>query len=573
MSRSCICGLVAALAAVLLVLAGCDGGGGEEDAGLDGALDGDAGQDAGEDAGQDAGEDAGQDAGEDAGQDAGEDAGQDAGEDAGQDAGEDAGQDAGEDAGQDAGEDAGDDVGGDEGATPAYGLTLLPLDGWQRGPVRLELTAAGPDGEAGDVGLSYSLDGSVFQPATALAGSLAGCHGLALDPAGVPGRCVWDSKVDLDVDAQVWLRASLRVGGVVRATDELGPVDLHDARDFDRPGLVAHFYGPGASLLWLRADGSLEDSGLDLATPERASLVAFTADGRFGAVLAEGDGGVNHTLTPFAVARDGTISALGGTLDIQALDLMGSDLVPAPDGSGLWLTYRTGEGGLFFLSFEGGLPALREASTGGYLLLPLTLSAGMAILPDNQRALVSGGALGIDDPPYDLTLVDLQAMSILDQQVAGVGSLADTVAVTSDGALALVPAADPWNDPPDHQVLAVRFDGDTISGWSSVPVVSPARVAIHPQDGAALVTSWDQDAVYVLDLSAGAPVQVQSLTVGLADHITCVREGSLAGLCLVSSVTELVPLQLSPDASVVRGTSLAFGGGNAGIVYGSAFQP
>ncbi|HSA24806.1 MAG TPA: hypothetical protein P5076_25320 [Myxococcota bacterium] len=410
-------------------------------------------------------------------------------------------------------------------------------------------------------------------PATALPGSLAGCHGLGLSPAGVPGRCVWDSKADLEVDAQVWLRASLRVGGTVRATDELGPLELHDARDFDRPGLVAHFYGPGASLLWLRADGSLEDTGQDLATPERASLVAFTADGRFGAVLAEGDGGVHHTLTPFAVARDGAVSALGGTLDIQALDLMGSDLVPAPDGSGLWLTYRTGQGGLFFLSFEGGAPALLEDAAGGHLLLPMTLPAGLAILPDNRRAIVSGGALVIDDPPYDLTLLDLQSLTVLDQQVAGVGSLADTVAVTSDGALALVPAADPWNDPPNPQVLVVRFDGDTISSWTSVPVVGAARVAIHPADGAALVTSWDQDAVYVLDLSSDPPALVQTLTVGLADHLTCVREGSLAGLCLVSSVAELVPLRLSPDASVVRGTPLGFGGGNAGIVYGAAIQP
>jgi hypothetical protein len=550
---------------LVVVLAGGCGGG------SDGPGDGDAGLEDARDGADDGGLVEDGDAGLEDARDGADDGGLVEDGDAGLEDARDGADDGGLVEDGDAGE--GDQAGDDGGIEPSYELSLVPLEGWQRGPVRVELLAAGPAGERGDVSLAYSLDGQAFAPATALVGTLAGARDLPLEPGGVSGRFVWDSKADVDQDVLVWLRASLRVGGAVRAQAELGPIDLHDALDFDRPGLVTHFYAGRASLLWLRTDGSLEDSGLDLPTPERPSQAAFTADGRFGVVLSEGAGGVNHKLSPFQVARDGSISALGPELDIQALGLMGSDLAPAPDGSGLWISYRTGQGGLFFLSFEGGVPALAVGPGGDRLLVPMTLAACLALLPDNRRAVVSGGALVIDDPPFDLTLVDLQARTILDQVVLGAGSLADTLSVSSSGAFALVPAADPWGSGGGHRVFRVALEGDALGAAESVEVRYPARAVIHPEDTAALVTSWDADRVFVLDLTASPPALAQTLTVSLADHVACVREGALSGLCLVSSVSALLPIRLGADATAVRGTPLGFGEGNESIVYGSAFQP
>jgi hypothetical protein len=354
---------------------------------------------------------------------------------------------------------------------------------------------------------------------------------------------------------------------------------LLNAADRDRPVVVAHPYdansdpGTQASVLVLRSDGNLEDTGTDLTCGSAPALAAFTADGRFGVVLGEGPGHNQHNLAPFSVDRSGGITRLGGVIDIRALDFSGADLVPAPDGSGVWLVHRTGEGGLFFLSFEGGQPHVKPAQPSGYNQFPVTLPASMAILPDNRRAVLSGGALSIDDPPYDITLVDLFSGAILDQQVMGVGSMGNKTVVSSDGTRALIPSADPWGVG-NHQVMVVELGIDSVLSWQGVPVPYPSWVAIHPGDGAALVTSWDDDSVTVLNLSADPPVAAQTIPgVPLADHLDCVREGSLAGLCLVSAVTDLAIISLENDGTTSQSPSFAFGDGIENITSGPAIFP
>ncbi|MFC1654897.1 hypothetical protein ACFL2F_03735 [Myxococcota bacterium] len=494
----------------------------------------------------------------------------------------------GDDAGLPDGEEiqTGDDGGtpGDDGGTPGddateipVELTLEPINSWQRGPVRVYFSISGPGGQAVDLRFDYSTDGQTFLPATVLSGYQPD---ITLDPAGAPGVFVWDSKSDVATDeAAVTIRGTPSVGNTNYDPATTGPFELLNAPDRDRPVVVAHPYdansNPGtlASVLMLRSDGTLEDTGVDLACGLAPALAAFTKDGRFGVVLGEGPGHNQHNLAPFAVDRTGTLTRVGGVINIRDLGFSGADLAPAPDGSGIWLVHRTGEGGLFFLSFEGAEPHVRPAEPSGYNLFPITLPASMAILPDNRRAVISGGALSIDDPPYDITLVDLFSGTILDQQVMGVGSMADKTAVTSDGTRALIPSADPWGAG-NHQVMVVSLGSDSVLSWHGVAVPYPSWVAIHPGDGAALVTSWDDDSVTVLDLSADPPVATQTIPgVPLADHLDCVQEGSLAGLCLVSAVTDLAIIALENDGTVSLSPPFAFGDGVENITTGPAIFP
>jgi hypothetical protein len=456
-------------------------------------------------------------------------------------------------------------------------LTLDPITSWQRGPVRVYFSISGPGGQAADLRFEYGTDGQTYHPATVLAGYQPD---ILLDPAGVAGVFVWDSKRDVQAnEAAVTLRGTPRVDNTDHDSATTDPFELQNAPDRDRPVVVAHPYDansdPGtlASVLVLHSDGTLADTGADLECGPAPALATFTADGRFGVVLGEGPGHNQHNLAPFSVDRAGEITRLGGVIDIRGLGFSGSDLVPAPDGSGIWLVHYTGEGGLFFLSFEEEEPFIKPAGSSGYNQFPLTLPASMAILPDHRRAVISGGALAIDDPPYDVTLVDLFAGTILDQQVMGVGSLGGKVAVTSDGTRALIPSADPWGAG-DHQVMVVSLGSGSILSWQGVAVPYPSWVAIHPDDGAALVTSWDGDSVTVLDLSADPPVASQTISgVPLADHLDCVREGSLAGLCLISAVTDLAVISLENDGSASQGPSFAFGDGVENITSGPAIFP
>jgi hypothetical protein len=480
----------------------------------------------------------------------------------------------------------GDDGGslGDDGGTPGddasevpVELTLEPINSWQRGPVRVHFSISGPAGKAVDLTFEYSTDGTTFQPATALTGYQPD---ITLDPSGVPGVFVWDSKSDVTTDqAAVIIQGTPRVDNTDHDPDTTSPFELLNALDRDRPVVVGHPYDansqPGnlASVLVLRSDGTLEDTGQDLDCGLAPALAAFTADGRFGVVLGEGPGHNQHNLAPFSVDRTGAITRLGGVINIRELDFSGADLVPAPDGSGIWLVHRTGEGGLFFLSFEGAEPYIQPAQPSGYNLFPITLPASMAILPDNHRAVISGGALSIDDPPYDITLVDLFSGTILDQQVMGVGSMGNKTVVSSDGARALIPSADPWGVG-NHQVMVVELGADSVLSWQGVAVPYPSWVAIHPGDGAALVTSWDGDSVTVLDLSVDPPVATQTISgVPLADHLDCVREGSLAGLCLISAVTDLAIISLENDGTTSQSPSFAFGDGVENITSGPAIFP
>ncbi len=485
---------------------------------------------------------------------------------------------------------AGDDGGGagDDGGEVQIELALEPVEGWQRGPVRLPFVVFGPAGRTADVSLAYSTDGQAFEPATALASTEHESRDLPLSPDGAAGRFVWDSKRNVPSDEPaVFVRATVRVDGVVEAADEAGPFDLHNALDFDRALVVPHPYvtdagggavpGTYASLLLLRADGTVDDTGQDIDCGEGPALSAFSADGRFGVVLGEGYGHNRHTLAAFQVDRDGNVSRLGEAIDLYALGLSASDLVPAPDGSGIWLVHYTGEGGLFFLSFEHGAPALATGPGGGHHLMEITLPTAMAVLPDNRRAILSGGALAIDDPPYDVTLVDLQDGAVLDQAVLGLEALSDRVAVSSDGSLALMPSPS-WSG--NSRLWAVSIDGDRIGTGLAVDVPAPAWVYLHPDSTSALLTSWDADSVTVLDVSVQPPAVTQTIApVGLADHLDCVDEGSLAGLCLVSSisastgVSSLVPIRLEPDASASRGASFDFGNGYDSITSGPAIQP
>jgi hypothetical protein len=504
----------------------------------------------------------------------------------------------GDDAGLPDGEEihTGDDGGipGDDGGTPGDApkdgtaedadaaevpveLILEPIDSWQRGPVRVYFSISGPTGQAADLRFEYSTDGQTFLPATVLAGYQPD---ITLDPAGVPGVFVWDSKQDVQSNqATVTVKGTPQVSGLDHTPDTTGSFELQNALDRDRPVVVAHPYDansdPGtlASVLVLHSGGTLEDTGVDLECGSAPALAAFTADGRFGVVLGEGPGHNQHNLAPFAVDRNGEITRTGGVIDIRELGFSGADLVPAPDGSGIWLVHYTGEGGLFFLSFEGAEPHILPAQPSGYNLFPITLPASMAILPDNRRAVISGGALAIDDPPYDITLVDLFSGVVLDQQVMGVGSLGAKTAVTSDGTRALIPSADPWGAG-DHQVMVVSLGPDSILSWEGVAVPYPSWVAVHPDGGAALVTSWDDDSVTVLNLSSNPLAAVQTISgVPLADHLDCVREGLLTGLCLVSAVTDLAVISLDNDGSTTQSPSFAFGDGIENITSGPAIFP
>jgi len=473
---------------------------------------------------------------------------------------------------------------GDDGGTPGddaseipVELTLDPIDSWQRGPVRVYFSISGPAGQAVDLTFEYSTDGQNYQPATVLTNYQPD---ITLDPAGVDGVFVWDSKRDVITnETAVTVRGTPRAGNTDYDPDTTGPFELQNALDRDRPVVVAHPYDansdPGtlASVLVLRSDGTLEDTGVDLTCGSAPALAAFTQDGRFGVVLGEGPGHNQHNLAPFSLDRTGGITRLGGVIDIRELGFSGADLVPAPDGSGIWLIHRTGEGGLFFLSFEDGQPSIRPAQPSGYNLFPITLPASMAILPDNRRAVLSGGALSIDDPPYDITLVDLVLGTILDQEVMGVGSMGDKTVVNSNGTRALIPSADPWGAG-NHQVMVVELGPDTVLSWQGVAVPYPSWVAIHPGDGFALVTSWDDDSVTVLDLLADPPVATQTIPgVPLADHLDCVQEGSLAGLCLVSAVTDLAIISLENDGTTSQSPSFAFGDGVENITSGPAISP
>jgi hypothetical protein len=481
---------------------------------------------------------------------------------------------------------AGDDGGlpGDDGGTPGddasevpVELILDPIDSWQRGPVRVYFSISGPAGQAVDLNFEYSTDAQTFNPATVLTGYQPD---IVLDPGGVDGVFVWDSKRDVITNqATVTIRVTPRVNNTDHDPDTTGPFELQNAADRDRPVVVAHPYdansdpGTQASVLVLHSDGILEDTGTDLTCGSSPALVAFTADGRFGVVLGEGPGHNQHDLAPFSVDRTGSITRLGVVINIRDLGFSGADLVPAPDGSGIWLVHYTGEGGLFFLSFEGAEPFIKPAQPSGFNQFPITLPSSMAILPDNRRAVISGGALSIDDPPYDITLVDLFSGTILDQQVMGVGSLGAKTAVTSDGTRALIPSADPWGVG-NHQVMVVELGADAVQSWQGVAVPYPSWVAIHPGGGAALVTSWDGDSVTVLDLSKVTPVATQTISgVPLADHLDCVREGSLAGLCLISAVTDLAIISLENDGTVSQSPSFAFGDGVENITSGPAIFP
>ena len=479
---------------------------------------------------------------------------------------------------------AGDDAGipGDDAAEVPLELTLEPITSWQRGPVRVAFSLSGRPGEIADLYFDYTTDGQTLHPATVLTGYADAIKDIDLDPGGVSGVFVWDSKHDVSTDeTAVRILATLDLHG---DHIDFAPVasnffELLNAPDRDRPVVVPHpgydaqgNIGNTASLLVLRPDGVLEDTGEDMECGPGPTLATFTADGRHGMVLGEGYGHNEHTLAPFLVNRDGTITRLGGTIDIRELGFSASNLVPTPDGSGIWMTHYTGEGGLYLLSFEGGSPHILPAEPSGYNQFPLTIPAAMAILPDNRRAIISGGALIIDDPPYDITLVDLFSGNILDQQVMGVGSLAEKIAVTSDGTRALIPSADPWG--PDQQMMVVSLGLDRVESWLEVAVPQPSWVFIHPDDGAALVTSWANDSVTILNLSVDPPVATHTISnIPFADRLDCVREGPLAGLCLVTAVTELAVIWLENDGTASVDTPFSFGSGVGAMVSGPAIFP
>lgn len=501
----------------------------------------------------------------------------------------------GDDGGLDAGADLTDsDISAQDGAdSPAdedvvYELDASLPDGWQRGPVRLAITVHGPSGEFGRISVAWSDDQLGFKPATVLAGTMAGLANVALSPSGTEEEFVWDSKRDLDRDLEtVFLRVTLRVDARPVASVDVGPIPVLDARDRDRLLVVAHPYavdqegkpipGDKASVLKLLSDGSIVDTGQDVECGSGPLQAMFSADGRYLVLLGDGPGHNHHSLKTYRVQRDGALVSLGPPIELFDLDLSCSDMVPARDGSGLWLLRSSGVGGLFYLSLEAGEPRLLQSAQGDYYLLPITLPSAMAILADNQRAILSGGALVSDDPPYDVTLVDLFSLSILDQVDMGLEQLSESVAVTPDGKYALMPSGDYGEG---GSLWMVGINGDHIGQGSSVAVPSPAKVKIHPQGGAAIVTSWYPGSIKTVDLSGGVPKLVESFDgIGLADYLSCVNEGSLEGLCVTTAtsaatgVSSVVPVMFNPDASAELLPFFDFGDGYTSIASGPAIQP
>ena len=136
----------------------------------------------------------------------------------------------------------GDDAGtpGDDASEVPVELILDPITTWQRGPVRVYFSISGPGGAAVDLTFEYSTDGQTFHPAAVLTGYRPD---ITLDPAGVFGVFVWDSKQNISTDqAAVTLRGTPRVANVDHAPDSTGPFELQNATDRDRPVVVAHPY-------------------------------------------------------------------------------------------------------------------------------------------------------------------------------------------------------------------------------------------------------------------------------------------------------------------------------------------
>ena len=282
----------------VLVVAGCDTGGGTDSgpSGMDSGADGgdtDGGVDTGVpdmDAGTDAGggDDGGSDAGADAATDAGGmDGGADAGVDAGTDAGTDAGVDAGMDAGVDAGPptDAGFDAGFDAGPPP------------DAGPVMSLYSCSRDDNNLRRLNVSTGATLSMVAM-TMTSFTVSGCTGLATHPT--------TGTIYMIVRTTSSGSGGRRLGTVNQTTGvvtDIGTV---------RGGLATIAFDAGGTLYAVTGDG---------ATPAETLYTINITTGveTMVAALGNGDDGEAIAYNP----RDGLMYHLSGlsTIVYESIDL------------------------------------------------------------------------------------------------------------------------------------------------------------------------------------------------------------------------------------------------------------
>jgi DNA-binding beta-propeller fold protein YncE len=354
-------------------------------------------------------------------------------------------------------------------------------------------------------------------------------------------------------------------------------VDPPVAADGARTVLVTHPFGsePGACGRMLRrlrlsADGALTDTGDALEIGDCPRRVAFSPDGRLALVVINNDHDFDGQ-RGVAVLRH---HADGALEIVRYLDELSEgnpeEVFFSPDGARAYvLDFNiAGEGGVNVLDVEPGC----DVQLGGFI--DVALAQALAEVTSTGHLVGSAG-----QSPTDLSVLDLDAMAVAaDYDLFSDFVSAESVALSPDGGLLLIPNASPFSELA-NQVTALAL---SVVNGAPIPTVvntltdiyEPSGVRFSPDGSLALVTNFSGNTVTWLDVGADGVISVGGVLPGvpLADRVDMLTRGPLTGWVLVTAVTEIATLRFTSDG-LERMGGLNLGEGNSAIIGDVAVEP
>ncbi|MCK6548326.1 hypothetical protein L6R52_20935, partial [Myxococcota bacterium] len=366
------------------------------------------------------------------------------------------------------------------------------------------------------------------------------------------------------------------------STPDAGACDPGALGDPDKPRVMLIGHGFGATSgqdgteirsLTIGADGTPVDDGVRLDVGTKPRRIRFVPDGTRALVLGE-DGML------VSVSIDGAQNL--AVLDRVMLPAAGyGELVVTSDGLTAFAVGSNVDETSGISTIH--LGCLGELAVETQAFFNVRLSAALALLPGEQRAVLLGGQT-VFEP------IDADDLRLLERTPSGWAAVdtfdvwmdfvdAGNIAVSPDGATLLVPNGSPFSTEAG-QISIVSIQGDTLTEIDRLTGLDDVREVVFSPDGAtALASRFQPGRVAVLaDLGAGLVVQRQISGIGLADQMEVVRRGALSGRVYIPSVDpnggpNVAMLRIDGRGMVTDLGQVELGGGAVNIPDSIAITP